>query len=130
MSMNRPQELKLTILRYHENSPIIILAEKGSDWSLETLSPQEKKFLKNINDAGKANPDNPMASLGSTIDLELLTDFKPLASARVQQTHRVIMILRYMPDLNKLVMVLIKDDPNHQYRLEGILNSYKSRGYS
>lgn len=111
-----------------ENEQVIILGAPNFPAESYKSEKKELAFVCKLRDAICANPKNPIGALLISIGLELLDG--TICSARVTEKHRVILIARHFSELNKLVLYFLKDDPLHKYRLDRIIKSCKSQGYS
>lgn len=118
MFFNKPNFTTLA-----ETPEVLIISKKGfpNDPFLSSDKSPESEFIKIIKEQIALNPKNPIPALRAAINLEYLEGSPNVCSGRVQGKHRVILIIRKIKEpLNKLVIVLIENDPNHKYRLSQV----------
>lgn len=107
----------LKLKKLGESFNTLILAHKKIPDSFIIPGTIENKFIEKILQTTLNNSSSqPAEGLGYAINLEIIKGSKPLCSAALDDQHRVQLILRFVPSLKKLVIVLLVDDPGHQYK--------------
>lgn len=117
-----------SLILFCETEQVLILTSLYFPAQKYQIESRERAFVNKIIQSTTANPKNPARGLWRAVGLEVLGE--NICSARVTDKHRVILICRYIPEIKKLVLFFIADDPNHKYRLDRIKNIYQQVGYA
>jgi len=110
------------LIKVCENSVMLIVAYAGEKFTRDYLTSgtQENRFIQKVSEATEANRHNPLQALWRPVSLKSVHNNGEISSGRLSDKHRVLWTLRFVPALSKLVILLLADDPNHQYKIDGV----------